>query len=1591
MHALVSTAALFLFAGSLVSSVSAQDTVGSKKFRINFRIDEKTNMVEPVELWVTRDQGETWRPAREEGVLVTWGAYSAGKLSVTVAVPRDGPYGFYLQLKDKVSNQSSPPSAGTNPGTRVNIVTNHAPKWIFPAEGDTLQGGEEVRLRWNCPAEIFLPGSVSIGFEIGGRVLPWKSKLPLKGDIPWLPTPYASDTPARLRLTAKDLKGRERQATVSVRIRKVPSRVRWIFPVEGDTLQGGEKVRLRWECPAEFYRPGSVSIEFEFSGRFLPWKSKLPLTGDLPWRVTPYASDTPTRLRLTAKDLEGRERQATVSVRIRKVPPRIIGRIQWIAPESGARLEAGRETNLRWRCTLDAFERTSVTLEWRKDGGDWEALGDHLPRIHQYRWRVPRNVKNVELRLSAKDLRGVVRDALTRFEVEQPVIVITARPKWIEPKNGAEVLVGSKMQLRWSCDPKSYTKESVVLSYTMNGRSETIRSGLSLAGDLEWTLPGVPGRIRLRISAIDRAAEQRSAYTDILASKIDPVVALRWISPVPGTRVEGGTKIRLKWRAAPEFFRPKSVAVSYITGGTEKEYRKGLSLSNSMEWVVPTVPGPVRLQLSALDKSGELRVQTTDLWVEVTDLADHLKWISPVEGSTILAGSRIRLKWDATESLFRATSVALSYLVGGKESEISKHLPLSGSMEWTAPSTPGPLRLRFMAFDRTGRDRSAYNDLRVKAIRIADHMRWISPVPESKVTSNSRIMLKWSCSEEFFQENSVSLNAISGGVEKSVADGIRLSGHLEWVAPRIAGPLRLQLTARDQTGQLRHLYNDLYVRSPVTEKMTRPEWIQPKDGSHLISGQHIILQWKVPGDRFRPRTVHLAISMDGVEYQPLAENRPLRGTYQWRIPPLTRDRRMWLRLRADNNTGTTEQMVSKVMVRFIPPIAKPKPKWVFPKIGDELKGGERVTLQWLGALRDFKQGSVSIAYSFDGSAPMTLSSGLSVTGDYAWRVPKQEGNLTLVLRAMDRSGIERLSSVRVSIREPRVLMIARPEWRQPTTGDELIADVLTPLRWRTMEGDYRQKSVTISYSVDGSAWQPIVKGRRLNDTLLWRAPREAGGRVSLRLTAERTDGSVQHTDTGPFLLARKKREELIVRWVQPSPDESIPADSKVVLRWSCPKEGYQPGSVVLSASTDGGNTWDPIEQKRPLEGEHVWRVSAPPGSDVTLRASVLETNGRERETFVHVKVIQSMELKPEWLQPGIGDEVPAGAAKILRWHTPKEGFLQDSVAIFASVDEGPEDLVGKVLPLSGSLWYRIPDEEGGRLRLRLVARTAKGREVAAILDELLIKTSAQKLLSWIHPRESGVWKGGETVQLQWTSLRGDLREKSAHLYYSVDGGRWTLVTRGLDPAAFYFWTVPWRNGAQLRLKVTARTRGGTEVEAVTPTVTVEATTRPDIAMAKRHADRARIHVARNQTAQASLEYEKALAIWPDYPEALNDLGTVYSSEKQYAKALEYFLRAKRSAPSSPFPYVNAASMEIQLGLPIDALEDLRDSVELGVDRHQRLALQAGERLWQLSKLFQISGESERSEDACGLILRIRTADRRLRRQAEAALTGSGGR
>ena len=55
---------------------------------------------------------------------------------------------------------------------------------------------------------------------------------------------------------------------------------------------------------------------------------------------------------------------------------------------------------------------------------------------------------------------------------------------------------------------------------------------------------------------------------------------------------------------------------------------------------------------------------------------------------------------------------------------------------------------------------------------------------------------------------------------------------------------------------------------------------------------------------------------------------------------------------------------------------------------------------------------------------------------------------------------------------------------------------------------------------------------------------------------------------------------------------------------------------------------------------------------------------------------------------------------------------------------------------------------------------------------------------------------------------------------------------------------------------------------------------------------------------ARLQYEKALSLRPDYPEALNNLGTVYYGQRNYHKAEKLYRRALRYRPDSACFYSN---------------------------------------------------------------------------------------
>jgi hypothetical protein len=315
------------------------------------------------------------------------------------------------------------------------------------------------------------------------------------------------------------------------------------------------------------------------------------------------------------------------------------------------------------------------------------------------------------------------------------------------------------------------------------------------------------------------------------------------------------------------------------------------------------------------------------------------------------------------------------------------------------------------------------------------------------------------------------------------------------------------------------------------------------------------------------------------------------------------------------------------------------------------------------------------------------------------------------------------------------------------------------------------------------------------------------------------------------------------------------------------------------------------------------------------------------------------------------------------WGDWAEGVIRCTVRV---PEEGSYDFYAQ---LGDSVSNRLPEPQPGQPadpRLRCDVRE-------------------QGALSWEYPRGRVEWTGGQAVTLRWASHGPEFRERSAELQYALGDEAWVTITRGLDAPGTYSWIVPNKETSALRLRIRAQSPGAREVSAESDPVSIRATQRPNIAEARALYDRARVLHAQQRFTEAQLKYEASIAAWPDFGEVFNDLGKLHFDQKEYARALEYYLRARKACPSDPIAYVNGARAEAQLGLYEDALADLRDASDLGLEREERTAVLAAETLWLVAKAASATQDWKRVRESCELIVRIRLAPRTLRARAQQSL------
>jgi hypothetical protein len=172
--------------------------------------------VKSVELYVTRDDGRTWqRSDGDENISPPTAADAQGspsmKRSLTVDLPADGLYGFYLIVKSGAGLGKPPPQNGIDvPQMRVEVDTTFPQAELFEPRPHATRRDSLV-LSWTATDNKFGPAPITIQWAerpdgewhpIGG------GELPNTGEYVWQ-VPATIPPHVYLQLRVRDMAGNE--------------------------------------------------------------------------------------------------------------------------------------------------------------------------------------------------------------------------------------------------------------------------------------------------------------------------------------------------------------------------------------------------------------------------------------------------------------------------------------------------------------------------------------------------------------------------------------------------------------------------------------------------------------------------------------------------------------------------------------------------------------------------------------------------------------------------------------------------------------------------------------------------------------------------------------------------------------------------------------------------------------------------------------------------------------------------------------------------------------------------------------------------------------------------------------------------------------------------------------------------------------------------------------------------------------------------------------------------------------------------------------------------------------------------------------
>jgi hypothetical protein len=176
--------------------------VNQTKVFLDYQVENvKASGISKVEVWLTRDQGKTWRKHCEQG---------HGKSPVEVQLPDEGKYGITLVATNKQGDSSAAPVGGDVPDWTIEVDTTKPASEITSVKVERDGGTPVVHISWTAQDKNFSDGPVELSYSATDRG-PWLQigkNLPADGHHRWTP-PAGIGGHAFIRVVARDKAGND--------------------------------------------------------------------------------------------------------------------------------------------------------------------------------------------------------------------------------------------------------------------------------------------------------------------------------------------------------------------------------------------------------------------------------------------------------------------------------------------------------------------------------------------------------------------------------------------------------------------------------------------------------------------------------------------------------------------------------------------------------------------------------------------------------------------------------------------------------------------------------------------------------------------------------------------------------------------------------------------------------------------------------------------------------------------------------------------------------------------------------------------------------------------------------------------------------------------------------------------------------------------------------------------------------------------------------------------------------------------------------------------------------------------------------------